>query len=147
MAERPLTSARVRPSALTRRASTTSSASSGSRSPSSPRSAVGQLEHALDVRLRGAGRTMPGRARPPSSRSSAWASTVLPAPVSPVSTLSPGAEPQLGPLDQQEVLDAELVEHGPMVYQRAPTDRRRPQTALCHDATSDSRPNFSRRRR
>src|SRR3954469_25293553 len=34
---------------------------------------------------------MPGRARPPSSRSSAWASTVLPAPVSPVSTLRPGA--------------------------------------------------------
>ena len=34
---------------------------------------------------------MPARARPPSSRSSAWASTVLPAPVSPVSTFSPGA--------------------------------------------------------
>src|SRR5688572_29082266 len=33
---------------------------------------------------------MPGRARPPSSRSSAWASTVLPAPVSPVRTLRPG---------------------------------------------------------
>ena len=35
----------------------------------------------------------------------------MPAPVSPVSTFSPGAEPQLGPLDQQEVLDAQLVEH------------------------------------
>src|SRR4051794_8355287 len=34
---------------------------------------------------------MPGRALPPSRRSSAWASTVLPAPVSPVSTLSPAA--------------------------------------------------------
>src|SRR3954453_17902796 len=34
---------------------------------------------------------MPGRARPPSSRSSACASTVLPAPVSPVRTLRPGA--------------------------------------------------------
>src|SRR3712207_4791394 len=32
---------------------------------------------------------MPERGLPPSSRSSAWARTVLPAPVSPVSTLSP----------------------------------------------------------
>ncbi len=36
------------------------------------------------------GRTIPGRGRPPSSRSSAWASTVLPAPVSPVRTFNPG---------------------------------------------------------
>ena len=60
VAERPLTSARVRPSAPIRRASTTSSASAGSRSPSSPRSALGQLEDALDVGL--------GRARPDDAR-------------------------------------------------------------------------------
>ena len=50
----------------------------------------GQLEDALDVGLgaRPAARC-PARGLPPSSRSSAWASTVLPAPVSPVTAFSP----------------------------------------------------------
>ena len=54
------------------------------------------------------GRTIPAARGPPSSRSSAWASTVLPAPVSPVSTFRPGARRRCGPLDQQQVLDAQL---------------------------------------
>ena len=57
------------------------------------------------------GARCPDRGLPPSSRSSACASTVLPAPVSPVSTFKPGPRQQLGPLDQQEVLDAQFVEH------------------------------------
>ena len=61
------------------------------------------------------GRTIPGRERPPSSRSSAWASTVLPAPVSPVSTFKPRRQAQLRPLDQQEVLDAKLAQHASQV--------------------------------
>ena len=80
----------MRPSALTRRASTISSASGARRSPSSARSASGEREDALDVGLGRAGRTMPGRGLPPSSRSIAWASTVLPAPVSPVRAFRPG---------------------------------------------------------
>src|SRR4051794_19842938 len=69
--------ARVRPSAVTRRASTRSS-SPTSKTPSTYASLA-------------PGRTIPDFARPPRSRSSACARTVLPAPVSPVRTLRPGA--------------------------------------------------------
>ena len=90
VALRPFTYARVRPSALTRRARTSSSASSASRSPSDARSAFGRSNAPSTYASDAPGRTMPARGLPPSSRSSACASTVLPAPVSPVSTLSPG---------------------------------------------------------
>src|SRR3954468_12141423 len=91
VAERPPRYARVRPSALTRRATTSSSASGANRSPRSRRSASDSSNTPSTYASAAPGRTIPGRARPPSSRSSACASTVFPAPVSPVSTLSPGA--------------------------------------------------------
>src|SRR3954468_16425216 len=91
VAERPPRYARVRPSALTRRASTSSSASSGIRSPSSERRSFPSSNTPSTYASAAPGRTIPARALPPSSRSSACASTVFPAPVSPVSTLSPGA--------------------------------------------------------
>ena len=101
----------MRPSALTRRASTTSSASSGSRSPARSRSSSGRRTRPpRRPPTRRDGRS-PARGLPPSSRSSACASTVLPAPVSPVRTFRPGPEAQLGPLDQQQVLDTELFQH------------------------------------
>ncbi len=90
---------------------TTSSASAGRRSPSSPRRSSGRSKTPSTYASAAPGRTIPGRARPPSSRSSACASTVLPAPVSPVRTFSPRGQPQLCPLDQQEVLDAKLTQH------------------------------------
>src|ERR1700743_2966679 len=53
------------------------------------------------------GRTMSRRALPPSSRSRAWASRVLPAPVSPVSMLRPCAR------RAPELLAKAVVEGGP----------------------------------
>ena len=49
--------------------------------------------------------------RPPSARSSAPVTIVLPAPVSPVSTVQPGAELQVGVADHDEVGDDETLEH------------------------------------
>ena len=81
----------MRPSALTRRARTSSSASPRRRSPRRSRSAGGERRTRPRRRPpRRPGGTIPARGRPPSSRSSAWARTVLPAPVSPVSTVRPG---------------------------------------------------------
>ena len=62
------------------------------RSPSSARSPLGQRRRRPRRRPRPRpGARSPAARAPPSSRSSAWASTVLPAPVSPVSTFRPGA--------------------------------------------------------
>ena len=81
----------MRPSALTRRASTSSS-----RPRARARPAAREAPSADRTRPRRRppprpGRTTPERGLPPNSRSSAWASTVLPAPVSPVMTFRPGA--------------------------------------------------------
>ena len=139
---------RVRPSALTRRASTISSASSPMRSrrsasSGSSSSPARQLEDALDVGLARARAHDPGRGLPPSSRSSACASTVLPAPVSPVMAFRPGAEPQLGPLDQQQVLDSQLA-GARRRCTSAPGRNARVVTACSSQRAR--RPNFSRRR-
>ena len=106
----------VRPEAPTRRPSTISSASSGSRAAISASSGSSSTpsgsENTPSTHASSApGRTICGRARPPISRSSECASTVLPAPVSPVIAFSPRLEAQLGALDQQQVLDPQLVQH------------------------------------
>src|SRR5207302_553549 len=81
---RPFRYARVRPSEPTRRASTSSSKSGASRSrmlASRGTSPWCRAKTPSTYASWAPGRTMPARARPPSSRSSACASTVLPAPV------------------------------------------------------------------
>ena len=111
MALRPFTYARVRPSELTRRAITSSSASPASRSPSSSRSARREVERTLDVRL-GCARPDDARARLAAEqqvermRQHRLAGARLAG-----EHVEPGREAQLGPLDQQEVLDAQLVQH------------------------------------
>ena len=115
MAERPCTNARERPSALTRRASTISSSSSPTRSRSSANSGsssnpAGSSNTPSTYASGAPGLTIPERGLPPSSRSSACASTVFPAPVSPVIAVSP-CPAELRPLDQEQVLDAQLEQH------------------------------------
>src|SRR3954451_20824672 len=111
LAARPPRYARVRPSAVTRRASTSSSASGASRSPSDARSGSDS-------------------SKTPSTYASAAPRTHDPGPRAPAEQQvegvrehrlarsgltrehrEAGAEPQLGPLDEQEVLDTQLDQH------------------------------------
>src|SRR4051794_437899 len=66
---------------------------------------------------------MPGRGLPPSRRSSACASTVLPAPVSPVSTLSPGPR-RSSARSISRRFSTRSSSSTPWVYQRRPTEPR-----------------------
>src|SRR4051794_10477968 len=66
---------------------------------------------------------MPGRGLPPSSRSSAWASTVLPAPVSPVSALSPGPRRSSARSISSRFSTRSSWSMGSTVYQPSGTDR------------------------
>ena len=93
-AARPATKADVRPEAETRRPRTISSAPSGSRSATSAisgssSSPAGRSKTPSTQASSAPGRTICGRALPPIRRSSECASTVLPAPVSPVIAFSP----------------------------------------------------------
>ena len=58
-------------------------------------------------------RTRAPSPRPPSASEKASRRMDLPAPVSPVSTVRPGAEIELQPVDQDDVADRELNQHGP----------------------------------
>src|SRR5215216_6019729 len=66
---------------------------------------------------------MPARGFPPSSRSSACASTVLPAPVSPVSTLSPGPRRSSARSISNRFSTRSSSSTEPRWYQPPPTDR------------------------
>ena len=127
MAARPATKALVRPPAETRRPSTTSSAPSGSRSASSANSGsssspVGQVEDALDPGLGGAG---PDDLRPRLAAHQqvervgehGLAGAGLAG-----DRVQPLPEPQLGPLDQQQVLDPQLTQHAFCVATARRTD-------------------------
>ena len=101
----------MRPSALTRRASTSSSASSARRSPSASRTLVGQREHALHVGLRRAWAHDPGPRLAAEQQIQRVREHGLARPGLPREHVQARPETELGPLDQQEVLDAEFVEH------------------------------------
>ena len=73
------------------------------------------VDHTLDPRLRAPVRTMPLSARPPSSSPSAVTTIVLPAPVSPVITVSPGPSSSRRGLDHAQLADPDLLEHQPTV--------------------------------
>ena len=128
MAERPCTKARERPSALTRRASTISSSSSPTRSRRSASSGWssnpgGSSNTPSTYASEAPGLTMPDRGLPPSSRSSAWASTVFPAPVSPVIAVSPSP----GRSSARSIRSRFSMRNSSstaQVYQRDPTERR-----------------------
>ena len=154
-AARPATNALVRPRGADPRAR--------GRSPRRPRASARRSRPARDRRaaLRGAsktpsthassapGRTIWGRALPPSSRSSEWASTVLPGAGLAGDRVQALAEAKLGPLDQQQVLDPQLVQHAPVLATGADGfaafARRRRRGRLGFSAAR--RPNFSRMRR
>ena len=68
------------------------------------------------------GLTMPERGLPPSSRSSAWASTVLPAPVSPVIAVSPSPG-RSSALSIRSRFSMRSSSSTAQVYQRDPTER------------------------
>ena len=100
----------LRPLRKSRRATTSVSSPSGRRpataaSSGSSSSPSGSSNSASTYASSACGPTSAGPGWPPASRPIAWASIVLPAPVSPVNTFSPGDELQLGPLDQRQVLD------------------------------------------
>ena len=59
--------------------------------------------------------------------------------------VEPGREAQLGPLDEQEVLDAQFGEHDPRSTSATRRNGRRPRVS-CR-SYEDRRPNFVRRRR
>jgi hypothetical protein len=72
---------------------------------------VGQLEDALDVGLGGA-RPHDARLRPPAEQEvERVGEHGLARPGLPRQHVQPAREPQFGPLDEQEVLDAQLAEH------------------------------------
>ena len=55
---------------------------------------------------------MPGLARPPRTSCSASTTSVLPAPVSPVSAVMPGPEDERQVLDHAEVAHVQVGQHG-----------------------------------
>ena len=127
MAERPCTNARERPSALTRRASTISSSSSPTRSRSSANSAsssspAGSSNTPSTYASGAPGLTIAERGFPPSRRSSAWASTVFPAPVSPVIAVSPSPG-RSSALSIRSRFSMRSSSSTAQVYQRHPTER------------------------
>ena len=52
-----------------------------------------------------------------------------------MSTFRPGRQPQLGPLDQQQVLDAQLAQHVEQVYQRGADGPHLARRRKCHAVT------------
>ena len=81
--------------------------------PAAPRSdaPAGGAKHAVTLACSAPARTSPASARAPSARPRLSSRIDLPAPVSPVSTVSPGAERQVEPLDQHHVADRQRGEH------------------------------------
>ena len=112
----------MRPSGHTRRASTISSASAGDALVKRRLELRRAREDALDIRLGGA------RADDPAARAAAQQQIErvgehrLAGAGLAGEDVQAGAEPELGALDQQQVLDAKLVKHGRGVP-GAPTDR------------------------
>ena len=103
---------------------------------------VRQLEHALDVRLLGAGPDDAGPRPAAEQQIERVGQHRLARAGLPRQDVEPRREAQLGLLDQQEVLDAELVEHA-----RWSTSAPRRIGPVCNRLVTryrDSRPNFSR---
>ena len=114
---RPPRCARDRPSGGHRAASSERRRRRARRRPRRPRAATGPAGRpAAGPRPTAAARPRaapaPGSARPPSSRPRPVTTIVLPAPVSPVTTVRPGAELEHGVVDHAEAPDPHLLEHG-----------------------------------
>ena len=85
--------------------------------------ARGRSTHALDDGAVGAGAHEPGVAAPTEQQARPVTTIVLPAPVSPVTTVSPG-ERQRGVVDHAEVPDPDLLDHVAAVPVGAACSRR-----------------------
>ena len=101
----------MRPSALTRRASTSSSASALRRSPRRSRSCRRKVEDTLDVGLAGAGANDPRPRAPAEEQVEGVGEHGLAGARLAGEHVQAGREPQLRLLDQQQVLDTKLLEH------------------------------------
>ena len=105
---------------------------------------VGQLEHALDVRLGRPGPHDPGARLAAQQQVERVGEHGLPRAGLAGEHVEPRPEAKLGPLDQQEVLDAQLVQHAP----RSTSRRRRigRSGTKLEQSQRASRPNRSRSR-
>ena len=108
-----LMNARVRPSLASTRRSTTSPSASRPCSESSGVSGcpAGGAKQAVTLAWSAPARTNPASALAPSARPRLSSRIDLPAPVSPVSTVSPGPNDKVQSLDQHDVANGESGEH------------------------------------